>query len=71
LNYLKTKDAEWFNREFSGEVAPSGYLLDKNGKETNLLSSQNITAGIEEVTAQAQAKFTEMYPEDAQKYQSK
>jgi len=71
LNYLKTKDAEWFNREFSEELSPEGYLLDKQGKETNLLPSQNITAGIEEVKAQARSRFAELYPEDAQKYQLK
>jgi len=68
LEYLKTKNAKWFNNNFSEDIAPSGYLLDKHGKETNSLPSQNITAGYGEVSAAAEKEFNEKYPEESRKY---
>ncbi len=65
LRFLQTKDADWFSKNYTGQTAPSGYLIDKNGKETNTLPSQAITNGIEEVEAAARKRFASTYP-DAQ-----
>lgn len=69
LRFLTTKDASWFYREYSGELAPSGYLLDKRGQETNTLPTQAIGAGIEDVEAAARERFRERYPDAANTYQ--
>ncbi len=63
LEHLKTKDAKWFSQNFSGKLSPSGYLLDKQGQETNFLPSQNISAGFDEITAAATAEFKTRYAE--------
>lgn len=68
LEYLKTKDRDWFYKNFSGELAPSGYLLDKKGQETNFLPSQNISAGWSEVAEKAKLEFEIKYPQEAEKY---
>lgn len=57
LNHLKTNDSKWFYENFSGEVSSEGYLIDKNGKETNLLPSQNIGADFEKVKQETIKKF--------------
>jgi hypothetical protein len=31
LEFLKTKDKEWFDRNFTGEVDAEGYLVAKDG----------------------------------------
>ena len=31
LEYLKTQDKEWFDREFTGEITEDGYLVDRKG----------------------------------------
>jgi hypothetical protein len=65
LNYLKTKDADYFYENYSG-VAPSGYLIDRQGKETNSLPSQNLGGpAFAEVEAQAKSEFATLYPEGA------
>ncbi len=66
LSYLKTTDSAWFYRNFSGEVSPAGYLIDRQGKETNLLPSQNITSGWDAVKAKSEKVFAERYPTAAQ-----
>ncbi|MDB5194808.1 MAG: hypothetical protein JWN50_822 [Parcubacteria group bacterium] len=58
LNYLRTKDSEFFNKEFSGELDSEGYLLKKDGTTSNLKPSQNIGGGaamqrVEELTRAA------------------
>ncbi len=57
LAYLKAKDAAWFSKNFSGEVAPSGYLMDTKGKETNYLPSQNITAEFDRIQKEAEEAY--------------
>lgn len=69
LKYLQTKDAKWFLENYSGERAPSGYLIDKLGKETNNLPSQCITGGWAEVQARARQEFVRQYPKDAKQFQ--
>jgi hypothetical protein len=32
LEFLKTKDKKWFEREYTGELDAGGYLIDKKGK---------------------------------------
>ena len=46
LEYLKTEDAEYFNREFSGELDEEGYLYKKDGTTSNTKPSQNIGGGL-------------------------
>lgn len=71
LEYLKTKDSKWFrNSIFSGEVGPSGYLLDKKGKGTNFLPSQNITAGLDEVMKNAREIFAYKFPKEFTQYRN-
>jgi hypothetical protein len=67
LDYLKNKDKDWFESRFGG-IADSGYLFDKNGQETNILPSQNITVGYDEVKDAALFEFMARYPEDAKNY---
>lgn len=45
LEYLKTEDKQWFQREFTGELTKDGYLIGKNGS-ANTLPSQAIGGGI-------------------------
>jgi len=45
LEYLKTEDKEYFEREFNGELDPEGYLLKKDGSPSNTKPSQNIGGG--------------------------
>ncbi|MFH1367296.1 MAG: hypothetical protein ABIH38_04935 [Patescibacteria group bacterium] len=49
LQYLKWHNKEWFDKNYNGTVSEKGYLLDKNGEETNFLPSQCITGGWDEV----------------------
>ncbi len=70
LRYLRTQDAAWFNSMYSG-IASSGYLLDRQGNETNFLPSQNITAGWGEVKTQAKAAFEQQFPDAAKTYSEK
>ena len=74
LAFLKAREVEFknqggthFYREYSGELAPSGYLLDINGKETNELPSQNISGDIIKLEQEAARDFMSKYPEDADK----
>ena len=46
LEYLQTEDAEYFNREFSGEMDDDGYLFKKDGTTSNTKPSQNIGGGL-------------------------
>lgn len=70
LRYLETQDREWFHRDFSGQVAPSGYLLDNNGNETPFLPSQNVgPAGWEDVNRQTREDFARLYPDIAKGYE--
>ncbi len=57
IEWLKENDAEWFLREYSGEVSDEGYLINKDGKETNMLPSQCLNKGFEEVESSAEAEF--------------
>ncbi|OGI95089.1 hypothetical protein A3A03_04040 [Candidatus Nomurabacteria bacterium RIFCSPLOWO2_01_FULL_40_18] len=57
LTYLTKKDPKWFYSLYSGKVSEQGYLLDKNGKETNVLPSQSITEGLKEVTEAAKRSW--------------
>lgn len=72
LAFLKAREVEFknqggthFSKEYSGELAPSGYLLDLNGNETNELPSQNIAGDIIELENEATRDFMERYPNDA------
>jgi hypothetical protein len=67
MDYLKNEDKDWFESRFGG-ISDSGYLLDKNGQETNSLPSQNISAGIKKVETAALQEFISKYPEDAKRY---
>lgn len=60
LKFLKSKDTAFFNSNFSG-VAPSGYLLDRNGNETPFLPSQNIGVHWPQIEAQAKREFSALY----------
>lgn len=57
LRYLQTEDAEWFNREFSGELDSEGYLLKKDGTNSNTKPSQNITGGMQKVVEATRARL--------------
>jgi len=70
LGILKQRYPEIFNKHYSG-VSSTGYLLDKEGKETNSLPEQNITIEYEELIRLAQARFGLLYPESVKKYESK
>lgn len=65
LQYLKTKDRKWFNENYSGEQADSGYLLNKDGTESNFLPSNNITGGYDEVLNNAKKELIKQYGTDA------
>lgn len=70
LQHLKTKDSGYFYSKYSGDVSPNGYLLDRQGKETNFLPSQNISGEPwGEVSAKAKAEFQQRFPEEFQKYE--
>jgi len=59
LLFLKTEDREYFEREFSGELDEEGYLLKKDGGNSNTKPSQNIGGGkaIERVLAITKEKI--------------
>lgn len=67
LIWLEDNDKEYFERHYSG-VAESGYLLDKDGKETNFLPSQVINVGFEDVFRDAKNEFIARWPKDAETY---
>ncbi len=67
LEYLNAHDFEWFKSEYNGQVSPEGYLLDKNGKETNFLPSQSIGKYFDNVFAVAKRAYLEQYPEEAKR----
>jgi len=46
LEYLQNENAEYFNREFSGELDEEGYLFKKDGTTSNTKPSQNIGGGL-------------------------
>jgi hypothetical protein len=50
LNYLKTEDKEWFEKEFTGEITPDGYLIGKDGKANTKPSQCMGSPGVEKVT---------------------
>ncbi len=75
LAFLKARTEQFedqggthFEQEYSGELAPSGYLLDKNGVETNELPSQNIAGDIVRLEKEAVDDFIKLYPEDIEKF---
>ena len=45
LEYLRTEDREYFEREFNGELDSDGYLFKKDGSTSNTKPSQNIGGG--------------------------
>jgi hypothetical protein len=65
LAYLKSNNQEdsFFNREYSGELSPDGYLLDKEGKETDLLPSQVVGIEFFEIQKETAVEFITQYPE--------
>ena len=72
LTFLKAREVEFKNQggthfynEYSGELAPSGYLLSKDGKETNDLPSQNIAGDIIKLEQEAARDFMAKYPDGA------
>jgi len=67
LEYLKTEDAQWFYSEYSGEIGPGGYLINKEGKETNFLPSQCLGKDYEKVKEAALREFTKQLEEDVEK----
>lgn len=54
LQFLRTEDSEFFNREFSGELDDDGYLTKKDGTSSNTKPSQNITGGMQRVVEMTQ-----------------
>jgi len=66
--YNKTQGGWFFSEEHSGELALSGYLLDKRGNETPFLPSQNIGADYEKLKKEAIQEFADRYPEDVAKF---
>lgn len=59
LSYLKTHDSDWFSKNYSGEVSSSGYLIDKDGNETNFLPSQCIN-NITEIENQSLTEYNDL-----------
>lgn len=59
LEFLKTKDSEFFYRNYNGDRDDDGYLFDKDGKPTSFLPSQNINIHRAEVAKIALQKFSE------------
>ncbi len=71
LKFLTNKDGKWFFSQYSGQLAPSGYLLDRDGVETATLPTQAIGVEIRDVEAAARQRFNDKYPEDAGAYAEK
>lgn len=46
FEYLRNEESDHFDREFSGELDNEGYLLKKDGTNSNTKPSQNIGGGI-------------------------
>ncbi len=70
LEFLKTQDREYFEREFTGELDKEGYLIRKDGGRPNTKPSQNIGGGkaLEQVLGLTKGDFTHKYPDEAKKY---
>ena len=68
LEYLKTHDTDWFNRNFNGKRDRQGHLLDTDGEPTPFLPSQNVTSGHAEISAQAKEAFAKAQPDRAVLY---
>lgn len=64
LEYLQSEDAEYFNREFSGELDEEGYLYKKDGTTSNTKPSQNIGGGLamERVMEMVRAELRKIKP---------
>jgi hypothetical protein len=69
LAFLQRKDKAYFDRQFSG-IGPDGYLLDKEGKRTNNLPTQNVNYGYTDIEKIAKLRFALYYPDSYKKYQS-
>ena len=59
LQYLKEKDREFFDREFTGEIDQDGFLVAKKGGTENTKPSQNITGVMEWVTTRTKERLSE------------
>lgn len=58
LEYLQTEDSEYFERDFTGELDSDGYLIRKDGKNSNTKPSQNIgPKGMEYVAERTKEKL--------------
>jgi hypothetical protein len=69
LKYLTTKNLDYFNREYTGELDAKGYLIGKDGK-TNTTPWQNIGGGLpmQEVLENAKTEFVKKFPDQALRY---
>jgi len=59
LNYLKTEDEEYFNREFTGELDDEGYLIRKSGKAITKPSMAFGPAGMDKVLSATKKEILE------------
>jgi hypothetical protein len=57
LEYLKTKDREYFDQDFTGELDSQGYLVRRDGGPPNTKPSQHIVGGMKEVIEMAKSKL--------------
>ena len=58
LEYLRAKDKEYFEREFTGELDSNGYLIGKDSRSSNTKPSQNIgDKGMKEILEAAKEKL--------------
>ena len=55
LNHLKETQPEYFDREFTGELDPEGYLYLKSGSYPITRPSQNISADVNIVAEMTRA----------------
>ena len=59
LNHLKETQAEYFDREFTGELDSEGYLDSKRGGSSNTKPSQNISADVDIVAEMTKVALKE------------
>ncbi len=60
LNYLKNKDKEWFDKEYTGEVTADGYLIDKDGNANTKPTQCLGGSGMEEVLNATRAELARL-----------
>jgi hypothetical protein len=71
LNYLRSSDTKFFQKNFSGELTPEGYLKDIHGKDSQLKPSQNIGGGWATVEKMARDEFSERHRADNEIYEQR